>query len=171
GGQLVRLPQPRQLPGWSRRNPSRAGAGRGSGNPGLRRARRRVRQALRLLLPPRAAQDRHAYLRRARPVLVPAGVGRALSRARRNAGAHGARRLPRSELDAVHVRDRGPSPRDEVELFTRRAQKTHQGHRPTPFVVPLCPLWETLLVHVAKAVAVAAAGSRRTLSRTASSTV
>ena len=65
------------------------------------------RQGLSPVLPPRAAGHRHGDLGRTRAVRLPAGFGAALPLARRDAGTHARRRLPRRLVDAVYVRDCG----------------------------------------------------------------
>ena len=59
-------------------------------------------------------RSRHDDFRRAWSLCLPAGLGRALPAAGRNAGADEERWLCRSDLDALHIRNRRPLSREEI---------------------------------------------------------
>ena len=69
-------------------------------------------------------------LRSKRPVRIFAGIGRPLSRSRRDAAAHATHRLSKSVLDPVHPGHRRPIPRKEITVYVAPASRRLSRGRP-----------------------------------------
>src|SRR6185437_2276366 len=109
-----RFPESRQLPRWISGIFPRAGSWRGTGHPRLQRAGRLDGQGVRVLLPPRSAEDRGADLRPRQRLHVPSRIRRKLSCAAGHARTHALSRICRRELDGLHVWHRRTVARSEA---------------------------------------------------------